>query len=324
LLAKALYLDGSRDCLAELERALALGKATGADRFAIVEGQHAQALLALGAAAGVTECQTTLARVKELRAWWAEQSRQAGDETAGGGLVVTALGGGCVAREGYPGLAAGGRALLLKDLFFYLLLHGPVERDAAGAVFWPDLPAGAVKNNFHNAIFRLREAVGPDVVVEEGGRYRLGDLVIRYDVEEFESLVERARVLPPGDWQAEALWRKAVALYGGDFLPNLDRAWCVPLRESLRERYVDALTGLGTCNEARGDPLEAVEWYRRALAVDELREDVHRRVMVCYAAAGRRPEALRHYHRWCETVRRELHAEPSLETKELYTKIIEG
>jgi len=57
------------------------------------------------------------------------------------------------------------------------------------------------------------------------------------------------------------------------------------------------------------------------LEVDELREDVHRRIMHCYTGAGRRSEALAQYHRCQGILRRELDVEPAVETRRLYERI---
>jgi DNA-binding SARP family transcriptional activator len=196
-----------------------------------------------------------------------------------------------------------------------------LERDAIGAVFWPELSAKRVRNSFHTTLHRMRRAVGTQVVIAEGGRYRLGEVDYWFDVEEFEALVARARLLPPHDWQTEDLWRRALALYRGDFLPEVGRSWCVPRREALREMYVEALVGMGRSHEAHREFGGAVDWYRRALEVDELREDVHRRIMHCYDQAGQRAKALAQYRRCQEILGQELGLEPSLETRQLYEQI---
>lgn len=155
----------------------------------------------------------------------------------------------------------------------------------------------------------------------EGGEYRVGDVEIWYDVAEFESLVERARLLPAGDWRTEDLWQRAVDLYQGDFLVDVARSWCVARRESLRDAYIEALMGLARGCEARRNPDRAVDWYRQALAVDELREDVHRRLIRCFEATGRRSDALGQYARCRDVLRDELGVEPEEETQALYRRI---
>ena len=78
----------------------------------------------------------------------------------------------------------------------------------------------------------------------------------------------------------------------------------------------------GRIDTATAPELEqAIGWYRRALEADELREDVHRAIMRCYARAGRPAEALFQYRFCREVLRRELGIEPSAETIELYRQI---
>ena len=79
--------------------------------------------------------------------------------------------------------------------------------------------------------------------------------------------------------------------------------------------------GMGRSHEARRDPDGAVEWYRRALDADELREDVHRRIMQCYSQSGQRSKALAQYTRCVETLRDQLNLEPAMETQQLYERI---
>jgi len=159
--------------------------------------------------------------------------------------------------------------------------------------------------------------------VTEEGQYCLGDVDYWFDVEQFEALIERARLLPPHDWQAEDLRRRAATLYHGDFLPEVERVWCVPKRETLREMYLEALIEVGQCHERRREFELAIGWYRRALEVDELREGVHRRIMYCYFEGGRRSNALAQYRRCRKILRQELDVEPSVETKRLYEQIAE-
>jgi DNA-binding SARP family transcriptional activator len=318
------FLAGDKpQAVAELRRAVDLADEIGTDQFAVVEGQHAEELLRLGVAEGVTACRVIAEKIGHLRAF-GEELVQGGVGAEGGAassLEVYAFGEGRVVRNGRPVSSSEWQAAMAKELFFYILMHGPLERDAIGVVFWPELSAKKMTYSFHTTLHRMRRAVGADAVVMEGGQYRLGDVDYRFDVEEFEALVERARLLPPQDWQAGDLWQRAVALYQGDFLPEVERVWCVPKREALREMYIEALIGMGRCHEARREFAGAIGWYRRALGVDELREDVHRRLMHCHAEVGRRSEALAQYHRCQEILRRELNVEPSIETKRLYERI---
>jgi LuxR family maltose regulon positive regulatory protein len=327
LLAKAHLLAGDRSrAVVELRQALDLCREVGTDQSVIVEGRHAEKLLNLGAAEGLTECRSIAERARRLR-----MSRYGhGDEgVAPSGveverLEIFALGDSRILRDGRLVSSSDWRVAMAKELFFYILLHGPLERDAIGVVFWPDLPAKKMTPSFHTTLYRIRRALGGEAVVREDGRYRVGDVDFWFDVERFEALVERARLLPPHASQAEDLWRRAAALYRGDFLPDVDRVWCVPRREALREMYIESLAGIGQFYGAHQQYVTAIDWYRQALEVDDLREDIHRHIMTCYLRAGRRPEALAQY-RQCEKILRDkLGIEPSVETNCLYESILGG
>lgn len=327
LKAKAHLLVGQEEeAIRALRAALDLAQDMGTEQFAVVEGRHALDLLDLGAAEGVEPCRELLERVEGLDGLKQELLREGGrrkESTPDGRLEIYGLGQARVVRDDRPIPSSAWQAAMAKELFFYILLHEPVERDVVGAVFWPELPGEKMSNNFHSTLYRVRKALGSDAVVVTGGRYAVG-VDYWFDVQEFETLIERARLLPPRDWQAQDLWERAVELYQGDFLPEVDRAWCVPKREEIRGAYVEALVELGRCCEA-GDRFEAaVAWYRRALGEDELREDVHRRIMRAYVELGRRSDALVQYRECQEVLRRDLGVAPSPKTRKLYEEITGG
>jgi DNA-binding SARP family transcriptional activator len=67
---------------------------------------------------------------------------------------------------------------------------------------------------------------------------------------------------------------------------------------------------------------EAVDVYRAALEIDDLAEELYRRMMHCLNGAGRTAEALAVYRR-CETMLRTvLGVDPSSRTRSLYQDLI--
>jgi LuxR family maltose regulon positive regulatory protein len=326
LLSKAHFLAEDPDqSVVVLRRVSDVAEEIGTCQFAVVEAQHATSLLNLGIDKGVIVCQDIADKVEALRSFGRQrlQTNARDEEGVAPYLKIYAFGEGQVIRDGQMLSSSDWQAAMAKELFFYILLHGPLERDAIGTVFWPELPAKKMRNSFHTTLHRIRHAVGTRTVITEEGRYRLGDVSYWFDVEEFEALVARARLLPPHDWQAEDLWQRALALYRGDFLPEVERIWCVSKREALREMYIEALIGMGRCHEARREFEDAVDWYRQALEVDMLQEDVHRRIMHCYAEAGQRSKALAQYYRCEGVLKDELGLRPSQETRQLYGRISE-
>jgi LuxR family maltose regulon positive regulatory protein len=323
LLSKV-YLSTGDDSQAAtaLRRAMEVAKEIGTFQFAVAEGQHASDVIDFGVEAGIMLCRDVAAGVEELQSLGGQQARFGMEEEGQAPhLKIYALGEGQVICDGQALSSSDWQAAMAKELFFYILLNAPLERDVVGAVFWPDLPPKKMSNSFHTTLHRIRHAVGSQTIVVKEGLYRLGDVRYWFDVEEFESLVMRARLLPPHDWQAEDLWRRALALYRGDFLPEVERIWCIPKREALREMYIEALIAMGRCHETRRDFDGAVDWYRRALEADELREDIHCRIMRCYVETAQRSKALAQYRRCEEILKEELGLEPSLETRQLYEHI---
>jgi DNA-binding SARP family transcriptional activator len=67
---------------------------------------------------------------------------------------------------------------------------------------------------------------------------------------------------------------------------------------------------------------QATQLYQGLLEKDNLREDVHRRLMQCYVRAGERGKALQHYDRLVALLDRELAAPPAPETILLYQQIL--
>jgi DNA-binding SARP family transcriptional activator len=77
--------------------------------------------------------------------------------------------------------------------------------------------------------------------------------------------------------------------------------------------------------DARRGLLEsALEYGRRILAVDALREGVQREVMLLLVLNGQRAEAIHTYHRLRAALKRDLGIEPMPETKRLADDIRSG
>jgi ATP/maltotriose-dependent transcriptional regulator MalT/DNA-binding SARP family transcriptional activator len=327
LSAKALLTAGQISLAMDAMRhALALAAEIGTDHFAAVEGQHADALIAECLEQGVEGCEAIAKRISELRSFAATVTQLKGQRSDGevGRLEIYALGEGRVVRDGHLLSTRDWQAAMSKELFFFILMNGPLERNAIGLEFWPDASRKKMSDSFHSTLYRLRRAIGQGVVVVEDGYYRLGDLNYWFDVDEYEAAIERARLLPPQDLQAARLWDQAVSLYQGDLLSDVDRMWCVPTREKYREMHLEALIGLGRCAEARGDYGQAIDAYERALVVDELREDVCRDIMQCYVRVGMRSKAVERYERCREVIARELGVDVSPETARLAMEIKRG
>src|SRR5207302_4787759 len=85
-----------------------------------------------------------------------------------------------------------------------------------------------------------------------------------------------------------------------------------------------ALQQLVEALEQAGDPEGALEYARRAVSVDPLREEAHYDLMRLHAAAGRPRAALRQYEELERLLREELEETPSAATRALAEELRES
>ncbi len=233
-------------------------------------------------------------------------------------LRILTLGKEKIERDGVPILPGEWRATAARELFFYLLFMGAKRREEISLDFWPDTDPQKVRSNFHTTLYRVRQALGDNIIVFKDEQYMIHpDLDIWCDAHEFEKLVERAQNLSIRDARTEDLYRRAVDLYQGELLPLLDQEWLTPYRENFGELYLEALIGLARCGQARRDFRQAIKLFRQALKVDRYREDVHRSIMTCYAEQGEKHKIYAHLQELKKILWNDLKTEPTKETVHL-------
>lgn len=201
----------------------------------------------------------------------------------------------------------------LQALLAYLLLHraAPVPRARLAALFWPDTTDAQARTNLRNLLHALREALPP-------GDYLLADTqtvgwnpaaAVRLDVADFEAA---CAANDPAGLQA------AVALYGGDLLPELYDDWAAGERDRLRGLLAGALGRLADRLESDGRHAEAIAAAARLLRLDPLREEFTIRLMRLNALAGDRAGVRRAYEALAAVLRLEVGVEPAAETTAAY------
>jgi DNA-binding SARP family transcriptional activator len=117
----------------------------------------------------------------------------------------------------------------------------------------------------------------------------------------------------------------AEGLYQGDFLEeNVYEDWPGLQRTRLRDLYLDTADRLSEHYVQQHEYTAAIALCQKVLVKDNCREEAHRRLMHCYLGQGQRHLAVRQYQVCVETLREQLHLNPSEETVELYQRIITG
>jgi LuxR family transcriptional regulator, maltose regulon positive regulatory protein len=210
-----------------------------------------------------------------------------------------------------------------RDLLFCLLAHpNGLTREQIGEMLWGIDSSAQTNSNFKKTIYRLRRAVGQEVVVLDDERYRFNwEYDYQYDVEEFQ---RHARSVQAGDDASEqlAIYERAISLYQGPYLPGVDGDWVWPQRESLWQQYTGLVLGLARHYLEVKNYRAAVTYCQRALAEDPCLEEAHRLAMRAHAALGNRSDVARQFERCRLALHKFINVPPSPQTRHLYDTLM--
>ncbi|HEU5231147.1 MAG TPA: DUF6788 family protein, partial [Ktedonobacteraceae bacterium] len=192
------------------------------------------------------------------------------------------------------------------------------------AALWPKRDQETATENLSKIVYRLRKVLGhPQEMLlrSEGDCLVLaGQHKVWVDADAFEALL--AREQSPRN---ESVLSEALALYGGDFLPEGRQIeWVFARRQILRRLWIGLLLESADLHLAQGAISSAIDVLDRLLANDPSNEPAVRRLMIVLGRLKRRGEALRAYHRLAEVLQREYGSVPSEETRTLYEAVRQG
>jgi LuxR family maltose regulon positive regulatory protein len=203
--------------------------------------------------------------------------------------------------------------LLLKAI----VAHGgrDIGEQTLCDALWGDEEGDAARNALSITILRLRKLLGSnEVVLHLGGKVSLSPDLCWVDAWMFE-----ARIAEP-----ESADRRALSLYGGNFLPeDEDESWSVAARERLRGKFIHALSSQAVALESQGDVRVALQSYQRGIEADPIVESFHQGLMRCYEAMGKRSEAFSAYRRLKHTLSVLLGVPPSDATQRLFQDMLQ-
>ncbi|HEY5730176.1 MAG TPA: BTAD domain-containing putative transcriptional regulator, partial [Anaerolineales bacterium] len=231
---------------------------------------------------------------------------------------------------GNPEVSVGGRVIPMsdwrtqsvRDLFLYFLhRQEAVTKEQVGAALWPETPSSqTLKARFKNEIYRLRRAVGRDVIIFEDEYYRFNhQMDYEYDVEAFDSHILRAHKTADVKNRIEHL-RKAVDLVHGPYLADVDAEWVVPERERLWHAYGTALEDLAYLYLDASQLENCLLICQSALTRDRFHEAVYQIEMRAHAVLGDRSAVARRYQA-CKAAMKELGIPLSEETERIYREL---
>ena len=215
-------------------------------------------------------------------------------------LSLALLGKFALARNGQP---IDLRSKKAQALLIYLALTGkPQSREHLATLLWGDRFDDQARRSLRQAVFALRKAVGPDVLV---GDEELG---LTREVLEVDALAgSTTQPLLPGFRVGEDTFDE----------------WLTHERERRQQEAAAEF-----CNDAKalkdtGATDKALPLAQKALELEPLNESTLRLTMTLLAAEGRRAEALALFQRFSERLKAELDAEPDALTLSSYNILLQ-
>ncbi len=231
-------------------------------------------------------------------------------------LAVRTLGEFAVLKNGEP-LACNGKVQKKPlDLLKALIAAGGTNVSARRLTdeLWPDATGDKADKSFETTLARLRRLLGENRFLHySGGQLSLDSASCRVDSLALAALFDELRKASPG--QAAPLWDKASALYKGPFLPSESLPWAAHRREALQDGMLRCIVAAGRHQEQAGAWEQALAWWMRGLAVDDLAEYFYQRVMVCHARLGDNSGAAKAYNLCRRKLRDQLGIDPSAATE---------
>ena len=222
---------------------------------------------------------------------------------------------------GPAGRIALSSAKLSAFLAYLALAAKPVPREHLTTLLWGSHFDEQARQNFRQALVRLRKLVGPEALISDDQAVQLSPAALASDARQFESLVHSA---------SEADLRQAVSLLDGDFLEGIDvkeptwEDWLSDERRRIGNLACGALVRLGRLELDGGRAADALGHAEACIRRDIFREDAHRLAIQAFAALGRRAEALKHYQNFAERLMQELGTAPEPETVKVYDLVRTG
>lgn len=208
------------------------------------------------------------------------------------------------------------------------------RRERLADLFWSEIDPDKARSALNTAIWRIRKmlelgaegtarhliTMGDDVILEKSQ-------LMQIDTHTLEAASRR--VLSPLQVNPLAevdLQEVGIAINGyiGPFLDGYDGEWVLQERERLHCLFVRSTFELMRAAATHGRYEHALDFGRRILATDPLRESVQRNVMLLLVLNGQRVEAIRAYQKLVALLRTELDIDPMPETKRLHRDILSG
>ena len=309
-------------CRGAVEKALMSAGSKGAEQIIAAElNANEETRLLFESVSGRSPVlEVVMGRIEAMRSFRRLHPSSPEESAEAGRVRAYALGRARISFEGKP---LRGLKRQAREVLYYLVDKKSAGRELLAEMFWSRYPPGRRAANIHTVVHSIRSLLGKASILLEDGVYYLNPSIeTQSDVDQFETAAEIAQKLPFGDPRRFFVLNEAISLYTGPFLTELSSAWAVERRRTLEIRYLDLVSELALEALTRDQPQKAVEYLRRGLLVDPLRDDFNLRYLEALGRLGQVSEASQHYQRYTQLVREELGIDPPERIRELYARLI--
>ncbi len=210
-----------------------------------------------------------------------------------------------------------------KEMFFFFLCNRrPLRKEEIVTALWPDLPNEKTSSLFHSNLYRLRQALYPECIGKDSGRYILDPHgSFRFDVDEFQEALKKAEGLPPAGDEAMSLMERALALYSGQYGQEFYTEWVETMRWQFEERHMRLLTTMASAYTERGEYKRSADLCQQILTVDEYNEAAWYRLMSNYILADQVEAAAFCYRSYVDIVSKGMGEDDIPEFEEICSRI---
>ncbi len=204
-----------------------------------------------------------------------------------------------------------------RTLLAYLLLqpeHAAL-RSTLIEELWPDGATERGRRHLSDALYRLRRALDPALILADAERIALNmEHAWWVDVWAFYEATAS-----PDPEQRNA----SLELYSQTLVPEITEHWILVQRIRLQECFVQTALEVAAEAETIHDSTRAEAVYRQTLTVDPLLEAAHRGIMRNLAHSGHLAAALEHYDALVDRLERDVAAPPSPATRALADQLFQ-
>ena len=242
-------------------------------------------------------------------------------------LRIFCLGRFAIESKGKVLTAAGKRQQKPLALLKLLIASGgqSVPAAALAAILWPDSDGDMQLQTFSTTLHRLRKLLDCNQAITlEAGDASLNYKLCWTDVRAFELCISdycQHSSDIDGDNESRDRLDRIFSLYQGEFLPNEEERWVLPVREKMRRRLIEQIEATGMHYESHQEWRKAIILYRRGLSSAPSAENLLLRLMCCLRTTDRSGEAIQCYLQYRQEIAHSLQTGASSAVQKLYEEL---